>query len=58
MLLDIADQIGGNTICALGDAASLPVQSFVRKFRRDFELHVEHGCCPYDSEPLPAWRKP
>lgn len=58
MLLDIADQIGGNTICALGDAASLPVQSFVRKFRRDFEAHIEHGCCPFEEIPLPAWRKP
>ncbi len=58
MLLDIADQIGGNTICALGDAASLPVQSFVRKFRKDFEAHVEHGGCPFDEIPLPAWQKP
>ena len=58
MLVDIADQIGGNTICALGDAASLPVQSFVKKFRAEFEAHVTHGGCPHASTPLPGWRKP
>jgi len=52
-LLDVADQIGGNTICALGDAASLPVQSFVRKFRAEFEAHVAHQGCPYEHIPLP-----
>jgi NADH-quinone oxidoreductase subunit F len=58
VLLDVADQIGGNTICALGDAASLPVQSFLRKFRAEFEAHVTHGGCPHDHSPLPAWRPP
>jgi NADH-quinone oxidoreductase subunit F len=52
-LLDVADQIGGNTICALGDAASLPVQSFLRKFRKEFEAHIEHGGCPFEHSPLP-----
>jgi NADH-quinone oxidoreductase subunit F len=58
MLVDIADQIGGNTICALGDAASLPVQSFVKKFRAEFEAHVTHGGCPHAHTPLPGWKKP
>jgi len=53
VLLDVADQIGGNTICALGDAASLPVQSFVRKFRAEFEAHVTHQGCPHEHTPLP-----
>lgn len=53
ILLDVADQIGGNTICALGDAASLPVQSFVRKFWDEFEAHVTHRGCPHDHIPLP-----
>jgi len=57
MLLDIADQIGGNTICALGDAAALPVQSFVKKFRAEFEAHVTHGGCPLAGHPLPRWSK-
>lgn len=39
-LLDVADMIGGNTICPLGDAAALPVLSFLKKFRDDFEAQV------------------
>jgi len=39
-LYDVAGMIGGNTICPLGDAASLPVLSFVKKFRAEFEAKV------------------
>jgi len=37
LLMDIADNIEGNTICALGDAAAWPVQSMIRRFRNEFE---------------------
>jgi len=37
LLMDIADNIEGNTICALGDAAAWPVQSMIRRFRDEFE---------------------
>jgi NADH-quinone oxidoreductase subunit F len=37
LLLDIANNIDGNTICALGDAAAWPVQSAIKKFRDEFE---------------------
>jgi NADH-quinone oxidoreductase subunit F len=43
MLVDVANKIEGHTICALGDAAAWPVQSFVRHFRHEFEHYVEHG---------------
>jgi NADH-quinone oxidoreductase subunit F len=46
-LEQIAGNIGGNTICALGDAASMPVQSFLKKFREEFMRHVEERRCPY-----------
>ncbi|HEX9306688.1 MAG TPA: NADH-quinone oxidoreductase subunit NuoF [Anaeromyxobacter sp.] len=46
-LEQIAGNIGGNTICALGDAASMPVQSFLKKFRDEFIRHVEERRCPY-----------
>lgn len=46
-LEQIANSIGGNTICALGDAASMPVQSFVKKFKHEFLRHVEEQRCPY-----------
>jgi NADH-quinone oxidoreductase subunit F len=43
-LLDsVAGRIGGRTICALGDAAAMPVQSFIKHYRHEFEYLVEHG---------------
>lgn len=41
----VADRITGNTICALGDAAAMPVQSFLKHFREEFEYHIEHKKC-------------
>jgi len=46
MLLDLANGIGGKTLCALGDAAAGPVISFVKKFRPDFEAHIRGKKCP------------
>jgi NADH-quinone oxidoreductase subunit F len=43
MLVSVANNIEGHTICALGDAAAWPVQSFVRHFRQEFEYFVQHG---------------
>ena len=40
LLMDIANNIEGNTICALGDAAAWPVQSMIRRFRDEFEKRV------------------
>jgi len=45
LLKNVADNIEGNTICALGDAAAWPVQSFVTKFRDEFMDHVQAGRC-------------
>jgi NADH-quinone oxidoreductase subunit F len=45
-LLDsVAENIQGRTICALGDAAAMPVRSFVKHFRAEFEHHIEHKRC-------------
>jgi NADH-quinone oxidoreductase subunit F len=41
----------GQTICALGDAAALPVHSFVVKFRQEFEDHIRLGKCPFGDKP-------
>ncbi len=43
LLLDVANNIEGNTICALGDAAAWPVQSMIRQFRDEFEQRVVAG---------------
>jgi NADH-quinone oxidoreductase subunit F len=46
-LEQIAGNIGGNTICALGDAAAMPVQSFVKKFKDEFLRHTVERRCPF-----------
>jgi NADH-quinone oxidoreductase subunit F len=43
MLVDVANKIEGHTICALGDAAAWPVQSFLKHFRHEFEYMVDNG---------------
>ncbi len=42
LLMSVADKIEGHTICALGDAAAWPVQSFLRRFRHEFEYMIEN----------------
>ena len=39
----VASKIEGRTICALGDAAAMPVRSFIKHFRHEFEHYIEHG---------------
>ncbi|CAB4244276.1 NADH-quinone oxidoreductase subunit F [Methylacidimicrobium sp. AP8] len=43
LLLDLAGQIAGRTICAFGEACSWPVESFVSKFREEFESKAAAG---------------
>jgi NADH-quinone oxidoreductase subunit F len=45
MLDDVANKIMGRTICALGDAAAMPVTSFIKHFREEFQYHIDHGKC-------------
>ena len=45
LLESVTGNIMGRTICALGDAASMPVQSFIKHFRSEFEHHIEHKQC-------------
>lgn len=40
---DVAGKIAGRTICALGDAAAMPVQSFLKHYRHEFVHYIEHG---------------
>jgi len=51
LLLDICNNIEGNTICAHGDSLAIPIRSYIKLFAHEFEDHIEHGRCPY-----PAWR--
>ncbi|MES9849865.1 MAG: NADH-ubiquinone oxidoreductase-F iron-sulfur binding region domain-containing protein, partial [Candidatus Thiodiazotropha sp.] len=45
LLDDVADKISGKTICALGDAAAMPVQGMLRHFRHEFQHHIDHKRC-------------
>ena len=45
MLDNVAGNIMGRTICALGDAAAMPVRGFLKHFRDEFAHHVEHKSC-------------
>ncbi len=49
-LEDVAHKIEGRTICALGEAAAMPVWSFVQNFREEFVYYVENGCSMVNSE--------
>jgi NADH-quinone oxidoreductase subunit F len=54
LLKDVADNIEGRTICALGDAAAWPVQSFLKHFRDEFEYHVNYRDFPPGVVPFQA----
>jgi NADH-quinone oxidoreductase subunit F len=45
LLNSVADNIQGRTICALGDAAAMPVRAFIKHYRHEFEHHIEHKTC-------------
>ncbi len=45
VLNSVADNIQGRTICALGDAAAMPVRAFIKNFRDEFAYHIEHKKC-------------
>jgi NADH-quinone oxidoreductase subunit F len=39
----VSKKISGRTICALGDAAAIPVLSFIKHFRGEFENFIKYG---------------
>lgn len=45
MLDNVAENIQGRTICALGDAAAMPVRAFIKHYRDEFVHHIEHKTC-------------
>jgi NADH-quinone oxidoreductase subunit F len=50
LLLDVCDRILGHCLCPLGDAAAMPIASYVTKFRDEFQAHVDEGGCPFEGE--------
>jgi NADH-quinone oxidoreductase subunit F len=44
-LLSVCDGIQGRTICALGDAAAMPVRAMIKNYTDEFAYHIEHKRC-------------
>jgi len=47
LLMSISGNVGGNSLCALGDAAIGPVRSLITTFRAEVDRHIEGRGCPY-----------
>ena len=50
LLLSVCDRILGKCLCPLGDAAAMPIASYVSKFRDEFRAHIDGGGCPFGGE--------
>jgi NADH-quinone oxidoreductase subunit F len=46
----LAENMLGRTFCPLGDAAAMPTIAFVKKFRKEFEDHLDGKPCPFEKE--------
>ena len=55
LMANVANGIGGNTICALGDAAAWPMLGFITKFRADFEAKLAQSAkARRAADPVPG----
>jgi NADH-quinone oxidoreductase subunit F len=50
LLLNVCDRILGHCLCPLGDAAAMPVASYVAKFRDEYQRHIDEGGCPFHGD--------
>jgi NADH-quinone oxidoreductase subunit F len=50
LLLDVCDRILGKCLCPLGDAAAMPIASYVDRFRDEYQAHIDAGACPFGGE--------
>ena len=53
LLLDMCDNMKGKTICVLSDAAAMPIESYLKYFREEFELHIRERACPFAGQDAP-----
>ena len=50
LLKSVGSRILGKSLCALGDFAVYPVQSYMKKYPDEFRAHVEQGGCPFRGQ--------
>ncbi|HYE76867.1 MAG TPA: NADH-ubiquinone oxidoreductase-F iron-sulfur binding region domain-containing protein, partial [bacterium] len=56
VLMSAANNIEGKSFCPFGDAAAWPVQSTLKRWREEFEYHIEHpGSCPVQGHGAHAY---
>ncbi len=59
LLENVCTRMLGRSLCALGDFAVYPVSSYLRKYRAEFEQHVDDGRCPFgDSSSIAGIEAP
>ncbi len=46
----LSENMLGRTFCPLGDAAAMPTIAFVKKFRKEFEDHLDGKPCPFEKQ--------
>ncbi len=46
LLVELCDRIEGKCLCPLGDACAMPVRSYLKHFRAEFEAHIDAPACP------------
>jgi NADH-quinone oxidoreductase subunit F len=51
LLVEICDNIMGNTICPLGDAAAMAIGPAVKKYRDEFDYHLANKKCLPETSP-------
>ena len=54
LLLDVANNIEGRTVCALGDAAAWPVQGLIKNFRHVIEKRIAEKVTKPISSSVPV----
>lgn len=52
LIMDVIENIEGNTICAHGDSLVIPVRSYIKTFPQEFQDHIDRKGCPF-----PVWQK-
>jgi len=50
LILNVSNNIMGNTICPFGDAAAMPAAAFIKKYREEFEEHIAQKRCTVRME--------
>ncbi len=50
----LGENMLGRTFCPLGDAAAMPIIGFIKKFRAEFEAHLDGRPCPFERHPVPT----